>query len=333
MGRRSIVLRGAALAMLAGLAGCGGGDGDSGGTPTPSPAPAPSPTPTPAPTPTPSAFTPVAAQLFTDPLYNTSLAVLGNGWVTVVSPGVTPTPFQTVNEDDNLSASYNATSKAVVINGGIAGSGTVFQIGQASADGSLPSVIAQDAEEAAASPHELFVFPATGSSPYRYISVASLFTTGTPNASGMAQLFYGAFGVAQPTKTAEVPATGVQRYNGTLFGSFDRDAGATGLEAALTLDFNYAGGGTTGSFVTKLWCMMGCSAPDVTYTLGAATKTGPNAFAGEITTAGTATKGTYTALLAGPNAAEVLLAVEFPYYNNQYNAWLTYGGVFLAKKP
>lgn len=318
----------AAAMALAALSSCGGGGSGSGSTAAPGPVATGTPAPSPTPSPTPVAFEPIEAQLFVDSLYNPDLVVGGHGWIAGLTPPVTPVPFENVTVADALTVTYDAAAKAYRVTGPLIASGTLFQVSARQSSAAIAAAVAAD-KASAKGLSQFSLSPGEPNGRARYI--AELYAYYGP--ASLNQLFFGAFAVAQPTKDAEAPASGTATYDGKLTGSFSQDPGGTGLEAEASFEIDFGKGTITGNFTPQVICMMGCSYPaEATYTLANVHKTSASSFTGDITAPGAPAAGTFTAILAGPGAAELLMTVSFPFRNPEYDRWLTFGGYFVAKK-
>ena len=58
---------------------------------------------------------------------------------------------------------------------------------------------------------------------------------------------------------------------------------------------------------------------------------GSTQFAGEFAVSGTSTRGTYQGIFAGPNANELLIAFEAPYFYPERATWVTIRGIMLGR--
>ncbi len=210
----------------------------SGGGVSPAPGPSPTPSPTPTPSATPS-FSPVAMQLFGDTLYNTDVRVLGHGTLAGPTGPNEPLPYKKFVEANDLAVTYDAAGKLYRVDAGVAGKGVLFQVGPEETD-QFPTVVADDAAAAKAVSPEIFVKPAGNDRGFRYVAQVWPWTTTSPGTTGN-MFYFGAFGVAQQTRDADVPAAGTVRYAGSLLGWFAGDPGAEGLGGVVTLDLDFAG--------------------------------------------------------------------------------------------
>lgn len=307
--------------------------------PAPAPAPTPSPTPAPAPSPAPTVATqPTVATIFRDPLYNPELAVVGKGWQHEYVPN--QAGALKLRDADDFSVSYDVASKSYQISVPVAGSGTIMRTseygtypwGYASA---LPGF---SAEPSSKSPTnyccEALSISASDhpQSQYSYVSFVDFFA---PGPTGSNTIAYGTFAVAQPTKIGEVPVTGTARYTGTVFGHFAGDAGATWVEGTSRFDFDFAQVLLTGDVTLSMRCIMGCSYEnyDITYNLtNTIFSRGSTTFSGSLTATGIPSNGTFAGLFAGPGAVEMLAQFEAPFFNPEFQRWMTAGGAIAGKR-
>lgn len=321
-----------AVGPMAILAACGGGGGIA-SAPTPVAAPAPSPTPPPTPLP-PPAFAPQVAKIFSEPLYNPSLAVAGKGWQHEYAPNVAGT--HNLRDADSFSVSYDQATGTYQVSAPVAGSGTLYRISDYDLDpvgANFAAVVADSAGAASGVPGTMRVWASDqADSKYSYVSYAWLYAD-APAGANLTTLAYGAFGIAQPTRAGEVPITGSARYSGHLFGQFAGDAGATWLSGTARFDFDFAQASLTGELKVTMPCMMGCLYDDVVYAL-ADTRfaRGDTNFSGNLTTAGAPSAGSFSGLFAGPAAAELMSQFQLPYFNPEYQRWMPAGGVILGKR-
>ncbi|MGQ7830795.1 transferrin-binding protein-like solute binding protein [Altererythrobacter sp. Z27] len=299
----------------------------------PPPSPSPTPTPTPTPSPTPTSFQPVPARIFVEPLYNEQLDLLGKGWQFNYQIGTGEVSNQRISED--LSISYDSETATYLVTAPLAGSGTIMQNGDYRKWTFEPSFPADPSIKSPSSYccNSLDISaPGLSDSLYTYMSLVHLFASNALNANTNTTA-YGAFVLIQPTKPGEVPITGTATYSGNLVGYFSGDAGATWLQGKSRFDFDFANATLAGDLTIAMACLMGCSYAPVVYTL-TETKftTGSINFSGSLASSGTASNGHFNGTFAGPNAVEMAAQFELPFYNPEWQKWLTASGAILGKR-
>lgn len=321
------------------LAACGGSGDGIASVPAPALTPAPLPTPSPSPTPTPPPpFQPVAATIFPEPLYNPQLIVTGKGWQLDYVPNTAG--VLNLQDADAFSVSYDQVSKTYQITVPVAGSGTIMRTGEystypfdyasplpgfgADPSGKNATDYCCNALSISASDH-----PQTR---YHYVSFVDFFAP-APAGTNLETMAYGTFAVGQPTRTGEVPVSGTARYTGNVFGHFAGDGGATWIEGTSQFDFDFTRSLLTGDMTLSVACMMGCVYDSVVYTL---TNTqygqGSTTFSGSLTTAGAPADGSFSGLFAGPGAIEMMSQFQVPFFNPEYQKWMTAGGAIAGKR-
>ena len=317
------------------LAACGGGGG--GIASAPAPAPFPSPTASPSPTPTPT-FQPVAATIFPEPLYNPQLAVTGKGWQHDYVPNTAGA--LNLRDADSFSVSYDQASKTYQISVPVAGSGTIMRTGESSTypfsyPSSLPGFDADPSNKIATNYCCNALSISASDRPqsrYSYVSFVDFYAP-APAGSNLDTIAYGTFAVGQPTKAGEVPVSGTARYTGNAFGHFAGDAGATWIEGTSRFDFDFARALLTGDMTLAMRCMMGCSYESVTYSLSDTRFTqGATTFSGSLATAGAPSNGSFSGLFAGPGAVEMMSQFQLPFFNPEFQRWMTAGGAIVGKR-
>ncbi|GFM31367.1 transferrin-binding protein-like solute binding protein [Novosphingobium sp. PY1] len=333
--RTSLVL---AVAPVTLLAACGGG-GSGGIASTPTPAPAPAQSPPADPEPPVAQFAPKPAQIFTAPLYNDNLAVLGQAWEHEALPNSSASlsNARNVREAGGFAVTYDATGGNYVMTAPIAGSGTVYQIsdgGEFEPGASFAAVLADNAAEAAGKPGEMRIWPAGGSArDFSYVSFAEFYAS-APAGASLETVAYGSMAIIQPTRPGEVPTTGSASYHGFLVGFFGGDPGGSWVEGRSRLDFDFAKGSLSGELTARMVCMMGCAYDDQLYTLADTHfARGATEFGGSLMTAGAPSAGTFAGMFAGPDASELAAQFQLPFFNQDFHKWVPVSGVIIGKGP
>lgn len=317
------------------LAACGSSGGGGIATylppvPTPSPTPIPSATPSPAP----PSFQPQVAEIFAEPLYNAELAVAGEGWQHEYVPNAAGSA--NVRDADGFTVSYDQARGVYLVTAPVAGTGTLFQISDGGVDEperSFAGILADNAASATNQPGSMRVYAANRpGSRYSYVSYAYLYAD-AQGTGGQRTIAYGAFGIAQPTRSGEVPTTGTAQYSGNLLGMFAGDAGATWVEGTSKFNFDFGLARLTGDLTVSMQCMMGCAYEEVIYRIADTQfARGGTTFSGILTATGAPSDGSFSGLFAGPGAVELMSQFELPFFNPEYQQWMTAGGVILGKR-
>lgn len=328
----------AALAMM--TSACGGSNSAGvASAPLPPPSLSSTPTPPPAPpAPTPPPYQPVAATIFSEPLYNADLAVAGKGWQHDYVPNIGGA--LNLRNADGFSISYDQGSKSYRITAPVSGSGTIMRTGEYSTypfhyPTGLPGFPADPSSKNPTTYccNALSILAADQpQSRYSYVSFVDFYAP-APAGSNLDTIAYGTFAVGQATKPGEVPVTGTATYSGNLFGHFAGDAGATWLEGGARFDFDFARASLSGGLTVGIRCMMGCAYDEVSYQFAQTNFTrGSTIFSGQLTTPGAPSAGTFSGLFAGPGAAELMSQFRIPFFNPEYQRWMDAGGAIAAKR-
>lgn len=339
--RRQLIL-GSAIAAVAMLSACGGGGSGASSAPpvtvTPTPAPTPPPTPTPTPPP-PPAFSPVAGQIFADVQNLQNLHVAGRAWTSDYAPDGR-TPPTNIRDGGTLAVSYEAATNSYRLDAPSIGSGTLFQTGApyTSVHGFgkvFPARLAADAAAAApgsgASFGDFEVLK-TRSEQNPFVDVAWIAWYGDREAgTNLRSGTIGVAGIARPSPAAVLPGMEARRYSlrtlAYIGGNFGDSVTGTG-----TFEVAASAGAMTGTVDLALSCFMGCAYPTRAAQLSSSgVAAGSTQFAGEFTVSGTSTRGTYQGIFAGPNANELLIAFEAPYFYPERSTWVTIRGVMLGR--
>ena len=323
-----VLLAACPLALLSACGGGGSGDLTS----------APPPVPTPTPTPAPPEFKPVAATIYSEPLYNPNLAVVGKGWQHDHVPDTTG--VLNLRDADSLGIAYDQASKTYQVTVPVAGSGTIMQTEYTtmysfSAPSGIPGFNASPSNK---NPNAYCCSSLSISaadqpqSRYSYASFADFYAPAKAG-TNLDTIAYGSFAVGQPTRPGEVPTTGTANYSGDLFGHLAGDAGATVLLGTARFDFDFASALLTGNLTASIHCMMGCSDDEATYQF---TNTnfarGGTTFGGQLTTPGAPEAGAFSGLFAGPGAVELMSQFRMPFYSSEYRRWVDAGGAIVARR-
>lgn len=319
---------------------CGGESGGGGSTPVSlSPTPGPTPTPTASPTPEPPPFEPVLGQLYEGPNYNDSLVVLGKGYTYDHRTYLTGSWDVTNAADaDDFTVAFDQTLGGYRMSAALAGTGMLYRVSEIAqsvfpdtAVDSYNAVVADSQSAARGAQTEITITPGGSGNRFQYVAIAMPWLQIARN-STTSSMYFGNFGVAQPTLPADEPEDGSADYSGFLYGFFDEDAGGTGLFGEVALSVDFAQNSVNGNLTTEFWCFMGCSYPAQAFELRAGEIVDDHDFSGGIVKSGLPSEGHFDGIFAGPNAAELVMRVEFPYYNNDLNRWMMFGGIIVAKR-
>lgn len=258
--------------------------------------------------------------------------MLGKGWQFDYQIGAGQVSNRRVSED--LSIAYDPGTATYLITAPLAGSGTIIQKGDFQNWAFEPSFNADPSNN---SPTDYCCnslnISAAGreDSIYSYVSLVNLYATGSLDANTNT-LAYGAFLLVQPTRPGEVPITGTASYSGNLIGYFDGDAMGTWLLGTSRFEFDFANAALTGDLKVEMVCFMGCRYSPVVYTL---TETqferGSTSFSGFLASGGAPSNGHFSGTFAGPKAVEMAAQFQLPFYNAEWQKWLTASGVILGK--
>ena len=328
----------AALTIM--ISGCGGsGSGGVASVPPPPPTLSSTPTPPPAPPPpTPPPFQPVPAKIFSEPLYNTDLAVAGKGWQHDYVPNTGGA--LNLRDADGLSITYEQSTNSYRITLPVAGSGTIMRTGEYttypfSYPTGLPGFAADPSSKNPTSYCCNTLSIAAADQPqsrYTYVSFIDFYAP-APAGSNLDTIAYGTFAVGLPSKPGEIPVTGTATYSGNLFGHFAGDAGGTWLEGRARFDFDFGRGSLSGGLTVGMRCMMGCTYDEVSYQFAQTSfARGSTTFSGQLTTPGAPSAGTFSGLFAGAGAVELMSQFRTPFFNPEYQRWMDAGGAIAAKR-
>lgn len=328
----------AALTMMTSACGGSGGGGVA-SAPPPLPSLSTTPTPPPSPpAPPPTPFKPVAATIFSEPLYNADLAVAGKGW----QHDYVPNTGDALNlrDADGLSITYDQSTSSYRITVPVSGAGTIMRTEEYTTyPFSFPTGLPGfHADPSSKNPttyccNALSIMAADQpQSRYSYVSLVDFYAPASAG-TNLDTIAYGTFAVGQPSRPGEVPITGSATYSGNLFGHFAGDAGATWLEGRAGFDFDFARGLLSGGLTVGMRCLMGCAYDEVSYQFAQTNFAhGSTTFSGQLTTPGAPSAGTFSGLFAGPGAMELMSQFRMPFFNPEYQRWMDTGGAIAARR-
>lgn len=261
---------------------------------------------------------------------------MGRGWSFDYVPNG-QSGAMNIRDAGDAGATYDAAAGTYGLTVPQVGSGTLYQTRAPWSGGEgfgtvYNATVAADlaAAEASTKKDALLVLRPGGATPFRDVAWVAWFDDQSAG-SNLRTSSIGVFGLARRSPASALPASGSGQYVTRMIAYMGGNVGDY-LIGNGAINFDFAADTLSGTIDITLVCFMGCSNPPATYQLAnAAITRGSLGFSGNMITSGAPSHGTFSGTFAGPNAAEVLISFEAPYFDPDRKRWVMTRGVFLGR--